>query len=149
MVRRWCNFPGTGHLRHHQHNLRLICLVYAEGVKAQFTLPFVLILTGAVWLQGADNHVPRFEDYPVADIFTGAPIGPEHPGGLYNVKRETNFAGHYMVVGWAPGGDHLIIDVFDTKTGRVFPPPLFPSALWTNTTPFQLIHGGSGERTSG
>ena len=88
--------------------------------------PSALVLTGAFWIQGADLRSPRFEDYPVTDIFTGTPLGPEHPGGLYNVKRETNFAGHFMVVAWAPGGDHLIIDVFDTKTGKVFPKPLFP-----------------------
>lgn len=78
---------------------------------------------------------PRFEDYPVADILTEAPVAPEHPVGPDNIKKEVNFAGHYMVDAWAPGGNPLVLDIIDAKTGHVFVPPLFPKRFVSGVCP--------------
>lgn len=125
----------------------LFYLFYTKSLSFLLKSPLVAVLVAASWLQGAESHGQRFEDYPVTDIFTGTPLGPEHPGGLHNVEKKTNFAGHYMVVAWAPGGDHLIIDVFDTKTGQVFPKPLFPKRFMDkyNSVPTNPLWFGGAE----
>jgi hypothetical protein len=78
---------------------------------------------------------PRFEDYPPTEVYTGKPVPPLTPVGPINVSHETNFAGHFVVIATAPGGDHLVLDVIDAKTGRVSVPPLFPKRFISRDCP--------------
>ena len=107
------------------------------------------VLALSSWDQTASAQTPRFEDYPVAEIFKNEPVPPQRRIGYNNIKWVTNFAGHYMVIQWAPGGDHLILDIFDTKTGRVFTPPLFPKRFVSpdcpNCTPTNPLNYGGAD----
>lgn len=108
----------------------------------------------AIWLTsilGQTNppakRVPRFEDYPVADIFTGSPVPPrllkpeerryrtaitngvkkgygvlEEPEGTE--RPGPNFAGQYIVVQWGCGTECFQYALVDAKTGRIFQPPV-------------------------
>jgi hypothetical protein len=78
-------------------------------------------------------------------------VPPDRHIGYDNIEWAPNFAGHLMVITWAPGGDHLILDVYDTKTGHVFTPPYFPPRFvsrdcnnCTPTNPFKF--GGTDFR---
>jgi hypothetical protein len=102
-------------------------LVYAEGVKVVLDVLLTSVLSMSAWGQGTTTRLPRFEDYRVTKVFKGVPVPPQMYTGPTNIKKVTNFAGHYMVVHWASAGDHLILDVIDAETGRVFVPPLFPA----------------------
>jgi hypothetical protein len=77
------------------------------------------------------THTPRFEDYPVVDIFGGPPVEPKSLVAPSTVEKVTNFAGHYMVIQWTGAPNPLVLDIVDAKTGHVLTPPLFPNRfLW-------------------
>jgi hypothetical protein len=86
--------------------------------------------------------VPKFEDYPVADIFKGkpAPLQPltseekaASPVILKAIEtgswpdktksRVPNFAGHYYVVEGPNAPDYAQVIIVDLVTGRIFQPP--------------------------
>ena len=92
--------------------------------------------------------IPRFEDYPVTEIFKGtltAPIlatpeerqyrsrireGVSKGQGVWNgswkdakEKPGSNFAGHYVVIRWGCGSNCLMMAVVDAESGKVYPPP--------------------------
>ena len=92
---------------------------------------------------------PRLEDYPVTEIYKGAPATPvlvtaeqrqyrtRIRNGVMNgegvwsgswkspIKTSgPNFAGHYFVIRWGCGSDCLMMAVVDAKTGEVYDPPL-------------------------
>ncbi|MGD1095259.1 MAG: hypothetical protein ABSB35_25115 [Bryobacteraceae bacterium] len=88
---------------------------------------------------------PRFEDYPVNEIFNGAPAAPvvlspeerryrtvirqgvtkgwgvEGPDG--KERPGPNFAGHYFIITWGCGSPCLMAAVVDARNGGVYPPP--------------------------
>jgi len=99
--------------------------------------------------QSSRRAEPRFEDYPVTDIFNGAPATPilatseqrryrtrirngviDGEGvwsGSWRNPIKTNgpnFAGHYFVIRWGCGSDCLMMAVVDAKTGKIYDPPL-------------------------
>ena len=88
---------------------------------------------------------PRFEDYPVTEVFTGTPADPQFVtpearsyrtriregvtkgvGVLRDGKDQTgpNFAGHYIVVQIMCGSPCTIMVVVDAQTGIVYNPPI-------------------------
>ena len=77
-----------------------------------------------------NSSLPRFEDYPVSQLFKGkpAPVGLRtHPrANLFRTmlregaKQGANFAGHYTVVMWGCGSDCMEVAIVDAKTGRVY-----------------------------
>jgi hypothetical protein len=115
--------------------------------------PFVFISTilGTALLQAQQAGTPRFEDYPVAEVFKGAPANPilttteerryrtvirqgvSKGWGVLdgNTDRQMpgtgpNFAGHFFIITWGCGVPCLMAAIVDAKTGRVFPPPFHP-----------------------
>ena len=109
------------------------------------------LAAGAISLhaQIATPSLPRFEDYPVAEIFKGTPAAPilatpqqrEYrtrirngvsmgDGVWYGSWRDPirkpgpNFAGHYFVIRWGCGSQCVLMAIVDAKTGVVYEPPL-------------------------
>jgi hypothetical protein len=101
-----------------------------------------------MWAQKAST-TPRFEDYRVTDVFTGAPAMPilatseeKHYGtrirngvltgsDVWNgswrnpIKSNgPNFAGHYFIIRWGCGSQCSMMATVDAKTGNIYGPPL-------------------------
>ena len=76
------------------------------------------------------SRPPRFEDFPVARIYNGAParvdlssnpIASEYRARLREGARKgPNFAGHYTVVAWGCGSNCEVNAVVDARNGRVY-----------------------------
>jgi hypothetical protein len=76
---------------------------------------------------------PRFEDYPVREVYRG-PVAPvrldSRTARMFRTRlREDsragpNFAGRYAVVVWGCGTGCAQMGVVDSKTGRVYFPPV-------------------------
>jgi hypothetical protein len=103
-----------------------------------------------MWTQKASTaRTPRFEDYPVGEMFTGTPAVPilSTPetrryqtrirnaltmgsdvwvGSWKNPSRVAgpNFAGRYFVIRWGCGSQCVVMATVDAKTGIVYDPPL-------------------------
>jgi hypothetical protein len=76
---------------------------------------------------------PRFEDYPVREVYKGpvarVRLESRRARMFRTVLREDsrggpNFAGHYAVVFWGCGTGCAQMGVVDSKTGRVYFPPV-------------------------
>ena len=92
---------------------------------------------------------PRFEDYPVTEMFTGKPAEPilstpeqrhyrtrirngvSTGAGVWNgswgnaiERKGPNFAGHYIVIRWGCGSECVMMATVDAVTGKVHEPPL-------------------------
>jgi hypothetical protein len=102
----------------------------------------VLIAMGLASAQ----QLPRFEDYPVGQIFKGTPAAPildTHEKRLYRTRiREgvakglgvsrdgkedqpgANFAGHYVIVEWQCGSPCGMMAMVDAVSGKVYDLPL-------------------------
>ena len=81
----------------------------------------------------AERPAPRFEDYPVREVYRGrpAPLRLDSPTArMFRTRlREDsrtgpNFAGRYTFVFWGCGTGCAQSAVVDAATGRVFFPPL-------------------------
>jgi hypothetical protein len=113
-------------------------------IKALFML---WCLVASVLAQ--QTATPRFEDYPVTEMFTGKPAEPilsspeirryrtrirngvSTAADVWNgswrnpIKKEgPNFAGHYFVIRWGCGSECVMMAIVDAKTGIVYDPPL-------------------------
>jgi len=89
-------------------------------------------LTVAPWAQRTTVSFPKFEDYPVTEVFRGAPAPPKllRPGDrAFRTKiREgaangPNFAGSYTIASWGCGSSCVSIAVVDARTGDVYSGP--------------------------
>jgi hypothetical protein len=95
-----------------------------------------ILILAAAWLAPlcldasaqARKRVPRFEDFPVKEIFQGksAPLALETPEQQNSViyyqaiaDGGANFAGHYAVVPLTCGKDCIAADYLDLRTGKV------------------------------
>jgi hypothetical protein len=104
--------------------------------------------------QQSANRLPRFEDYPVTEAFTGSPHPPilvtpeqrmfrtriregvEKGWGVWingewsreQNKPGPNFAGHYIVIVWGCGSGCIRMAVSDAEIGAVYNPPLVADA---------------------
>lgn len=95
-------------------------------------------------LQTSDP-IPRFEDYPVEEIFRGIPATPllvtreeqsfrtrirngvSTGEGVFREGKEQpgpNFAGHYIIEEWACGSPCLMMAIVDAVTGKVYNSPM-------------------------
>jgi len=81
----------------------------------------------------AERPAPRFEDYPVREIYKGRPAPvrlDSRRARMFRSRlreeapRGPNFAGHYTVVVWGCGTGCAQMAVVDARTGRVHFPPL-------------------------
>jgi hypothetical protein len=103
-----------------------------------------LVKPPAEWLK----HLPRFDEYPVSEVFKGKPAAPVFTRaeerrfrtairegvnlGYAVVDGETgdsvarpgpNFAGQYTIVNWGCGTDCGEMAIVDAETGRIYQPP--------------------------
>jgi hypothetical protein len=130
------------------------------------TLNFSFAAMALSFLQSADaqthpNTLPKFQDYPVKEVFEGTPHAPifatpeqhhyrtrirqgvEKGWGVWingEWMREQNrpgpnFAGHYVVIVWGCGAPCLMMAVSNAKTGAVYNPPL----SWTGGLALPLL----------
>ena len=115
-------------------------------------LGLVLLFSLSALAQAPSTTPPRFEDYPVKEIFKGTPTRPvlttpqelqfetvivegiSKGWGVFDSMTGNemtgpgpNLAGHYILVTFGcgePGFIHcLMAAIVDAKTGRVYPPP--------------------------
>lgn len=93
-------------------------------------LPSFLLLA---CVAGAQER-PKFEDYPVQEIFDGVPapvLLDNRAKRLYKTRitaasrQEPNFAGHYSFAQWGCGSNCAAGAVVDLETGEVLDPPYF------------------------
>jgi hypothetical protein len=79
------------------------------------------------------NRLPRFEDYPVTEQWSGGPAPVKlttTSERMFKTRlaeastQPPNFAGHYKVVYWGCGSNCAAAAFIDLPTGQVFPPPL-------------------------
>ena len=125
-------------------------------IYAQMMLVLRLLLASfAILSASAQNpaeHLPRFEDYPVAEVFKGKPAPPvlntpeerkleavigdgvnkgwgvfDGATGQEFRRPGPNFAGHYVLLNFGCGSTDstcLGAPIIDAKTGRVYRPPI-------------------------
>ena len=87
--------------------------------------------------------LPRFEDFPVAEKFTGEPapvkiVGP-HARMFRTILRVEaaqgpNFAGHYTLATWGCGSGCRGLAIVDARTGTIH---YVPQTLFILRAPFQ------------
>ena len=113
-----------------------------------------LIALAAAWTASAQN--PRFEDYPVKDIFTGTPAAPilatpqqklfrtriregasKGTGVMRDGKEQAgpNFAGHFIIVEWYCGSPCAMNAMVDAITGKIYAPPISEGLVLPVITP--------------
>ncbi|HYW42353.1 MAG TPA: hypothetical protein VE959_05825 [Bryobacteraceae bacterium] len=90
------------------------------------------------WLP-AQTTTPAFDQYRVAETFTGKPVAPVlktvEDRAFRTMIREgaadgPNFAGHYTIVEWGCGAGCVSIATVDARTGTVYHGP-FRNLAWT------------------
>ena len=115
------------------------------GMRIRAAASLFLFLAGAGWALGRTGAVPRFEDYPVSEVFVGTPAVPKFVTPLeqsyadqirdgveqgYGVFRDgkedkgANFAGHLIVIQWGCGSPCMRMAVVDARTGDIYYPPI-------------------------
>lgn len=80
-----------------------------------------------------ETKLPRFEDYPASDSWSGTPAAPKLTSRSERMFRTRireaadeppNFAGHYRLAIWGCGSNCAAAALIDLESGLVFPPPL-------------------------
>jgi hypothetical protein len=79
------------------------------------------------------HRLPRFEDYPVREVYHGRPAPVDLSSSpdarrfrtvlREGARRGPNFAGHYTVVEWGCGSNCHVYGIVDARTGRVWITP--------------------------
>ena len=119
-------------------------------MRGAVVLIWVVLGPFQMWPQKADPpNSPRFEDYPVTEMFTDTPAAPVLSipetrryrtriqnglkkgsdvwiGTSKNPSRAVgpNFAGKYFVIRWGCGSQCVMMATVDAKTGTIYEPPL-------------------------
>jgi len=82
---------------------------------------------------------PRFDDYPVSQVFRGTPVAPVLSTGHANAFRSElrrqaasgpNFAGHYTLTRWSCGAGCVTVLVIDALSGHVWFAPFTIQDAW-------------------
>jgi hypothetical protein len=135
-------------------------------VNVLFGLPFLFVLAISTWAQADTTSLPRFEDYPVTDSFTGTPVPPKlttKPARLYRTRihegvdkgwgvnrdgREQgrpgpNFAGNMIIVQWSSGAPGMEMAMVNARTGEVYFPPISFHGVGAASFDLPLLTPGS------
>lgn len=88
----------------------------------------------------ARKRVPRFEDFPVKEIYDGKSaalvLADEQRDSViyYQAIADggTNFAGHYAIATLTCGSGCIAAEIIDLRTGKLSPVP-FENSGWTET----------------
>ena len=107
--------------------------VDAMKTCALLSMPLVCALVISTNAQeNPSPRLPRFEDYPVAEIWRGTPTPPKltsRSERLYRTrltdaaKELPNFAGHYRFATWGCGSECISGAIIDLQSGDVYSPP--------------------------
>ena len=110
----------------------------------------LFVVESAGQAQSSSARLPRFADYPAADIFAATPAAPrivtpaekayareirtgvtEGLGVFRNGKEQKgpNFAGRLIVIQWGCGSPCLRMAIVDAQTGDVYYPPISINGL--------------------
>ena len=81
-------FSGPGWYSAIRHDFRPFSVVYDVGVKAPSAALLTVVLAMLAAAQTAGTRLPRFEDFPVAGIFTGKPAPPKRPSRRPSVSHK-------------------------------------------------------------
>ncbi len=127
------------------------CVPSLAGGSVSASLAMTML--AALQIARAQNHterLPRFEDYPVKEVFNRIPhlpilVTPEQRlfrtriregvekgwgvwiNGAWGEERNLpgpNFAGHYIVIVWGCGTACIRMAVSNAETGAVYDPPV-------------------------
>jgi hypothetical protein len=123
-----------------------------------------LALTASGWAQTHSGTLPRFEDYPANEIFTGTSAAPKLVTPLeqscaeqirdgvkkgYGVFRDgkeqkgPNFAGNLIVIQWGCGAPCLRMAIVDARTGDVYYPPISANGVGARSFDLPLLTVGN------
>lgn len=135
----------------------------------------LLVLIGwasqPVYTQSKVTGLPKFQDYPVTEVFNGTPHPPllltpeqrlfrtrirdgaEKGWGVWvngewtkeQNKPGPNFAGNYIVIVWGRGAGCIRMVVVDAETGTVYNPPLSEGDFALPILMFPNSAGGAAE----
>lgn len=110
-----------------RHAFSSLYLIYPEVVNVLLGILLACVL--AVSAQTQSSRFPRFDDFPVSEIFSGKPAPPKvvNPGDrLFRTRiregasKGPNFAGHYTIAEWGCGTSCVSIAVVDAKSGDIY-----------------------------
>lgn len=112
-------------------------------------IPFLMALACIVCVGQGSQKVPRFEEFPVEEVYRGPFAEPVlttreqrafrtrirlgvrnsrdvwiGPADRATRRPGPNFAGHYFAIRWGCGSQCVMMAIVDAKTGAVYPPPL-------------------------
>jgi len=104
------------------------------------TATLIICLMMSAWTSSAAQMIPRFEDYPVKDIFVGALAALQIPEAIrkwdadrmresYSYEEGPNFSGRFVVINWTCGSPCKTMAIVDAKDGNVFFPPITDEGL--------------------
>lgn len=130
------------------------------GSRALPLVQLLVILAALGWAQGRSGMPPRFEDYPVQEVFAGVPAAPKLTTPLarryaneiregvdngYGVFRDgkeekgPNFAGHLIVIQWACGSPCMRMAMVDARSGEVCYPPIAINGIGARSFDLPLL----------
>jgi hypothetical protein len=124
-----------------------------------------------VQAQANATRLPKFEDYPVKEVFNGTPhppiiVTPEQRlfrtriregvekgwgvwiNGEWSKEQKgpgPNFAGHYIVIVWGCGSGCIRMVISNAETGRVYNPPISEGGFGLPMLIFPDSAGGAAE----
>lgn len=101
----------------------------------QCIFSLIICLMMSTWTSSPAQRIPRFEDYPVRDIYVGALVAPQisesipkrdakNIGESYSYAQGPNFSGRFVIIDWACGSPCKTMAIVDAKDGNVFFPPI-------------------------
>jgi hypothetical protein len=103
-------------------------MAMTSAMRALILAP-ILKATFLASLGGVATSQPKFEDYPVKEIFRGTPASPvlstpETRRFRTELRRQAatgaNFAGHFMLARWGCGAGCVSVAVIDSISGAVY-----------------------------
>lgn len=102
----------------------------------------------------AQNHPPRFEDFPASSDWTGQALHPKlvtHSQRMFKTRLVTassappNLAGHFRFEIWGCGSECIAGAVVDLATGAVIAPPIAKGTQgWDGIIVCPSAYEGSG-----
>ena len=125
----------------------------SSGLWGTFNLSRFVNFIVVFWLGwtaalAQNARMPRFEDYPIKEVFTGTPVAPilaTAEQRMYRTRirngvstgsdvwigsyknpikaKGPNFAGHYFAIRWGCGSQCVMMATVDAETGKVYEPP--------------------------
>lgn len=135
-------------------------------MKKLFTA-LLMLLACFVGRSYAGEQAPRFDDFPVKDVFKGKPAkvkitspkDREFSTRLHEISgQKPNFAGHYTLASWGCGSSCIQTVAIDARTGRVVWLP-FTVCCWdvdvnepiefTRNSSLIVVHGSRNEAGGG